>query len=142
MAHLRPLASAIYDQRMRRFRAIPAGLALFGLLLPWARVGAVAAHAASHHEDESQHLAAELDDAFHGHHHPEGETDHRHSLVAFDLVAHRAKVIDRVVAPSCAQPVAKPWAPLLADAITRARGLTDRGHGPPGPSFRKAILRV
>jgi hypothetical protein len=126
---------------MRSFRMIPAGLALFGLLLPWAHIVAVSAHAASDHEGEPHH-AAELGDAFHGHHHPEGETDHRHSLVAFDLAAHRAKTIERVGAPSCTPTVAKPWASPLADVITHGRGLTDRGHGPPGTPLQKTILRV
>jgi hypothetical protein len=126
---------------MRSFRVIPAGLALFGLLLPWAHIVAVSAHAASDHEGEPHH-AAELGDAFHGHHHPEGETDHRHSFVAFDLAALRARTIDRVGTSACTQPIARPWSSPLADAITRGRVLTGRGHGPPGVSFQMAILRV
>jgi hypothetical protein len=127
---------------MRRLHALPAALALLGLLLPWAHFVAVSAHAASHDDAGSQHHAAELADAFHGHHHSEGETDHRHSLVAFDLAAQRAKSIDRVGAPACTQPIARPWSSPLADAITRGRGPADSGHGPPGVSFQMAILRV
>ena len=127
---------------MRPLHAIPAALALLGLLLPWAHVVAVSAHAASRDDAGSQHHAAELADAFHGHHHSEGETDHRHSLMAFDLAAQRVKSIDRVGTPACTQPVARPWASPLADAITRGRRLTDSRHGPPGVPFQKAILRV
>lgn len=127
---------------MRRMRAVPAGLVLLGLLSPWAHIVAVSAHPASPVEGESSHHAAELGDAFHGHHHPEGETEHRHSLVAFDLVALRARTIERVAAPASMELMASAWAPLRCDAHNRGQKPADSGCGPPGVSFQKAILRV
>lgn len=128
---------------MRRAQAIPAVLALCGLLLPWVRVSGLSLHLAdAHHEPADDPHTDEMEDAFHGHHHEEGEPGHQHSLIGCDLVAHRARFNESAGSLAGHHAVAFPPILSTARAVTRARGSVSNDHGPPGERASRSILRI
>lgn len=134
---------------MRRLRALPATLALLGLMFPWARLVVTSLHLAEDHHAlpvsapvATEHAATTLEEAFHGHHHEDDATRHDHPLVGCDFSAQRSRVLEAVIAPPASSSVfvAMVPAPMPVHATSRNSGVRD--HGPPGLWAQGAILRI
>ena len=133
---------------MRRLRAIPATLALLGLMFPWARLVATSLHLAQGHHDLAatepaapEQAAATLEEAFHGHHHDDDATRHDHPLVGCDFSAQRSRVIEAVALPAAPPAIFVMFVPSRAPAPALSRNAGVRDHGPPR-ALSPAILRI
>ena len=127
---------------MRRLRALPAILALLGLMFPWARLVVSSLHLAEgHHDIASSDHADGLQDAFHGHHHDDDATTHDHPLVRCDFSAQRSRTIESVVLPAALPAVSAMILPPRIAAHVRSWQIGAREHGPPG-TIAPAILRI
>lgn len=142
------MRSATYHDRMRRLRAIPATLALFGLMFPWARLVVTSLHLAEGHHDlvvaepaATERSAATIAEAFHGHHHADDATRHDHPLVACDFSAQRSRVIQAIALPAALPTIFAMLVPSQAPAHPLSRNAGVRDHGPPG-ALLPAILRI
>ena len=132
---------------MRRLRAIPATLALLGLMFPWARLVVTSLHLTEGHHDlavsepaATERTAATLEEAFHGHHHEDDATRHNHPLVGCDFSAQRSRVIAGLPLPEALPAVFEATAPPRLPA-NLVRKIGTRDHGPPRV-LSSAILRI
>jgi len=127
---------------MRRLRALPAILALLGLMFPWARLVVTSLHLTEGHHDVPQIEDAEsLEEAFHGHHHDDDATTHDHPLVRCDFSAQRSRTIEGVLMPAALPAVSAMILPPRIPALVPSRHIGTREHGPPG-GLSPAILRI
>lgn len=127
---------------MRRLRALPAILALLGLMFPWARLVVTSLHLAEgHHDIASNDHSAGLQDAFHGHHHDDDATTHDHPLVRCDFSAQRSRTIEHVALPATLPAVSAMVLPPRVPPLVLSRSIVTREHGPPG-DLSPTILRI
>lgn len=127
---------------MRRLRALPATLALLGLMFPWARLVVTSLHLTEgHHDAASNDHADGLEEAFHGHHHDDDATPHDHPLVRCDFSAQRSRTIEGVLLPATLPALSAMILPPHVPALVPSRHIGTRDHGPPG-ALSPAILRI
>lgn len=133
---------------MRRLRASAATLALLGLMFPWARLVATSLHLAEGHHDlavtepaATEHAAATLEEAFHGHHHDDDATPHDHPLVTCDLSAQRSRTLENVALPAGLTALFALILPPRVPALVPWRSAGTREHGPPR-ALSGVILRI
>lgn len=132
---------------MRRLRAIPATLALLGLMFPWARLVVTSLHLAEGHHDlavtepAATEAAATLEEAFHGHHHDDDATGHDHPLVGCDFSAQRSRVSEAIALPATPPAIFAMLVPSRPPAHALSRNAGVRDHGPPR-AWSPAILRI